>query len=59
MTIVGESPDRMGGLERVTGRQRYAADIRLEEVLHVKLVTLPCARARIVAVDATAATGSP
>ena len=59
MTIVGESPDRMGGLERVTGRQRYAADIRLEDVLHVKLVTLPCARARIVAVDATAALDVP
>ena len=59
MTIVGESPDRMGGLERVTGSQRYAADIRLEDVLHVKLVTLPCARARIVAVDATAALDVP
>src|SRR6516165_5227910 len=59
MRIVGESPDRMGGLERVTGSQRYAADIRLEDVLHVKLVTLPCARARIVAVDATAALDVP
>ena len=48
---VGGSPARVGGRERVTGRQAYVADIRLEDVLHVKLVTLPCARARIVAVD--------
>jgi CO/xanthine dehydrogenase Mo-binding subunit len=59
MTLVGESPDRVGGLPRVTGSQRYAADIRLEDVLHVKLVTLPCARARIGSIDASAALAVP
>jgi CO/xanthine dehydrogenase Mo-binding subunit len=59
MTLVGESPDRAGGLGRVTGSQRYAADIRLEDVLHVKLVTLPCARARIGSIDADAALAVP
>jgi CO/xanthine dehydrogenase Mo-binding subunit len=59
MTLVGESPDRVGGLGRVTGSQRYAADISLEDVLHVKLVTLPCARARIGAIDAAAALAVP
>ena len=43
---------RAGGIERVTGRQVYTADIRLENVLHVKLVQLPCARARVAAIDA-------
>jgi CO/xanthine dehydrogenase Mo-binding subunit len=59
MTLVGGSPDRVGGLARVTGSQRYAADIRLEDALHVKLVTLPCARARIGAIDASAALAIP
>src|SRR5436309_11164081 len=42
---------RLGGIERVTGAQKYAADLRLDNVLHVKLVTLPCARARLKAID--------
>ena len=33
------SPARVGGIERVTGAQQYVADIRLEDVLHAKLVT--------------------
>ena len=56
---VGASPARVGGRARVTGRQTYVADIRLEDALHVKLVTLDCARARIVAVDASAAFAVP
>ena len=51
---VGESPARVGGVERVTGLQQYVADIHLENVLHVKLVALDVARARIGRVDASA-----
>ncbi len=51
MTVVGSSPARVGGVERVTGRQAYVADIDLEDTLHVKLVTLDVARARIGAID--------
>ena len=58
MTI-GESPARVGGVERVTGRQQYVADIHLEDVLHVKLVALDVARARIVRIDASAASAVP
>jgi CO/xanthine dehydrogenase Mo-binding subunit len=50
MTIIGSSIPRVGGVERVTGAQQYAADIRLDNVLQVKLVSLLCARARIVSV---------
>jgi CO/xanthine dehydrogenase Mo-binding subunit len=52
---IGESLGRVGGLDRVTGRQQYAADIRLDGVLQVKLVSLNCARARIISVDTAAA----
>jgi CO/xanthine dehydrogenase Mo-binding subunit len=56
---VGASPARVGGRDRVTGRQAYVADIRLEDVLHVKLVALDCARARIDAIDTSAALAVP
>jgi len=56
---VGTSPARVGGLQRVTGSQAYVADIDLEDVLHVKLVTVDAARARIGAIDARAAMDVP
>jgi CO/xanthine dehydrogenase Mo-binding subunit len=56
---VGDTAARVGGLDRVTGRQAYVADIPLDDVLHVRLVTLPVARARIGAFDTRAACGIP
>jgi CO/xanthine dehydrogenase Mo-binding subunit len=56
---VGGSPARVGGYGRVTGRQAYVADIRLEDQLHVKLVALDVARARIVSIDSSAALAVP
>jgi CO/xanthine dehydrogenase Mo-binding subunit len=56
---IGDSPTRLGGLDRVSGRQEYVADLRLPGTLHAKLVTLPCARARIGSVDAGAARAVP
>lgn len=52
---IGTSAPRVGGVERVTGAQRYVADIQLDGVLHVKLVHLDCARARIAAIETDAA----
>ena len=49
----------MGGIERVTGAQQFLADLRLEGMLHVKLVTLDCARARIISVDTSGALEVP
>jgi CO/xanthine dehydrogenase Mo-binding subunit len=56
---VGASPARVGGLDRVTGRQAYVADLHFDDELHVKLVSLDCARARIIAIDTTAALEVP
>lgn len=56
---IGISARRVGGPERVTGQQRFVGDLRLDDELHVALVTLDCARARILAVDATAARAVP
>jgi CO/xanthine dehydrogenase Mo-binding subunit len=56
---IGGSPARVGGIDRVTGRQAYVADLHLADVLHAKLVTLDCARARIIAIDTSAALAVP
>ena len=56
---IGASPNRVGGQQRVTGEQQYLADIRLQDVLHVKLVTLDCARARLISIDTIAALRVP
>jgi CO/xanthine dehydrogenase Mo-binding subunit len=56
---VGEPAARVGGRARVTGEQRYVADLPHDDALHVKLVTLDMARARIDAIDAAAALAVP
>jgi CO/xanthine dehydrogenase Mo-binding subunit len=59
MTRIGDSPNRVGGIDRVTGRNEYAADIRLTGVLEARLVALDCARARIISIDASEALRVP
>ncbi|MFN8631425.1 MAG: xanthine dehydrogenase family protein molybdopterin-binding subunit [Chloroflexota bacterium] len=56
---IGQSPHRVGGIGRVTGAQRYLADLPAADALHAKLVTVPCAHARIRGVDASAAMAVP
>jgi CO/xanthine dehydrogenase Mo-binding subunit len=53
---IGHSIPRVGATDRVVGAQRYVADLHLEQSLHVKLVHLGCARARIDRIDVTDAT---
>ena len=56
---VGEPAPRVGGRARVTGEQQYVADLPHDDVLHVKLVALDVARARIGSIDTTAALRIP
>jgi CO/xanthine dehydrogenase Mo-binding subunit len=49
--MIGETAHRVGGAERVTGALRYTADLRLDNVLQIKLLHLNCARARILSID--------
>jgi CO/xanthine dehydrogenase Mo-binding subunit len=58
-TRISESPRRVGGHERVTGQQQYVADIKMADILHAALVTLDCARARIISIDTSAARALP
>ncbi len=49
--LVGKSLTRVGGRDRVTGAQRFIADLKQDGALHVRLVTLPAAHARIRSID--------
>jgi CO/xanthine dehydrogenase Mo-binding subunit len=55
VSVFGESIARVGGIERVTGAQQFAADLRLEGALQVKLVHLPVGHARIGTIDTSEA----
>jgi len=57
--VIGAPAGRVGGEPRVSGDQRYVADIHLPGELHVKLVTLPVAHARIVSIDKSTALALP
>lgn len=54
---IGENVQRLGGHERVKGTQQFLADIVLDGMLYVKLVTLDVTRARIVSIDKSEALG--
>ena len=36
-TLVGDSPNRVGGIGRVTGGQAYLADLKVADALHNRL----------------------
>jgi CO/xanthine dehydrogenase Mo-binding subunit len=55
----GASVRRVGGYERVTGQQEFVGDIRLDGMLHVKLITIDCAHARIHRIDTERARSLP
>ena len=56
---VGKSVRRLDAVEKVTGRARYAADIRVENVLHAKLLRSPHAHARVKDIDTARAANLP
>ena len=48
---VGKSVRRIDAVEKVTGNAKYAPDIRLENMLHAKLLRSPHAHARVKHID--------
>ena len=59
LEIVGKSVPRLDGLEKATGRARFAADISLPGTLVGKALRSPHAHARIVSIDVSAAKALP
>ena len=57
--VIGTRPIRHDGIDKVTGRAAYGADIMLPGMLHGKVLRSPHAHARIVSIDTTRATALP
>ena len=57
--VVGTRPIRHDGLEKVTGRARYSADISLPGLLYGRILRSPHPHARIKSIDASRALDLP
>ncbi len=57
--VIGRSHPRVDSRDKVTGRARYADDLKLPNMLHGKILTSPLAHARIVSIDASRAAALP
>ena len=57
--VVGKRPVRPDGVDKVTGRAQYGADIRLTGLLAGKTLRSPYAHARIKSLDTSAAAALP
>lgn len=56
---VGKPTPRIDGVQRVTGRARYTADVVLPGMLHARILRSPSPRARVLRVDASRALALP
>ena len=57
--VVGTRPIRHDGVDKVTGKALYGADITLPGMLHGKVLRSPHAHARIVSIDTSRAEAHP
>jgi CO/xanthine dehydrogenase Mo-binding subunit len=53
--VIGTRPIRPDGVEKVTGRAQYGADIRLPGLIYGRVLRSPHAHARIVSIDTSEA----
>lgn len=58
-SMIGASPKRVDGVEKVTGCTQYTADMQFPNLLHIKVLRSPHAHARILAVDTAEAAAMP
>jgi xanthine dehydrogenase molybdenum-binding subunit len=57
--VVGTRPIRHDGLDKVTGRAKYGADMLMPGMLHGKVLRSPLAHARIISIDTREALALP
>ena len=57
--VIGSRPLRPDGVDKVTGRAVFGADVKLPGMLHGKMLRSPHAHARILAIDMSAAQALP
>jgi isoquinoline 1-oxidoreductase len=54
-SVMGRSPPRLDGVDKVTGAAKFAADIRLSGMLHARIVRPPSHGARLERIDTSPA----
>lgn len=59
MSVVGKPHPRLEGREKVSGRARYASDVRLPGQLYARVLRSPYPHARIVRIDTSKAEAAP
>src|SRR5919112_343204 len=59
MNVVGKPHPRLEGREKVTGRARYASDVRLPGQLYARVLRSPYPHARIASIDTSKALAAP
>ena len=59
LSVIGSAPPRKDGLEKVTGKAKYAADVILPGTLHARVVRPPAHGAILKEVDTSAAEKMP
>ena len=57
--VVGKRPVRPDGVDKVTGRAQYGADLQLTGLLHARVLRSPHAHARIKSIDSRQAEAHP
>ena len=57
--VVGTRPDRPDGIDKVTGRARFGADVTAPGMLHAVIIRSPHAHARIVKINTSRAEAAP
>ncbi len=57
--VVGTRPDRPDGIDKVTGRARFGADVTAPGMLHAVIIRSPHAHARIVKINSSKAEAAP
>src|SRR5256886_11976284 len=57
--VIGTRPVRPDGVDKVTGRAVYGADVQLPRMAHGKVLRSPHAHARIVSIDTSKAAALP
>jgi xanthine dehydrogenase molybdenum-binding subunit len=59
LNIIGKQIPRLDGLERVTGKATYAADVHLADMLYARVLRSPHPHARILRIDTSRAAAMP
>ena len=53
--VIGTRPPRPDGIEKVTGKAQYGADLNVANMLFAKILRTPHAHAKILSIDTSAA----